>query len=355
MPANNGDDSTWRDNLIKIIESEEKISDRYIDIRRIDPIAGHGVFSLVFTATDIKSKKQKRVVLKFFNPSKQEEKDRYDRFHRESDFLKDLQRQRNILPLIQEKTSITLLLERKDLKIPLSLIFYVSHLARFDIHDYIYETEKSDLLTNILFFREMCKAVQRLHKNRICHRDLKPRNFFVFGKRYVCLGDFGAARYFNKKYIPLSVSYFKPVGDLNYTAPELLGGLDFSEPCNYCAEIYSLGAILFELFTKTVLSSNIFRGNELLELPAHFYMIPEKERKNLFDDFIGGFARERDLPSVLLFGDSIPKSVATEVDRLYKSMVALDYRKRMTNFETIFLRIDICKKIIQHALRSKKN
>ena len=54
--------------FIKLIESQEIISDRYKNIRRIDPNAGDGFFSLVFTADDSSAKKGRKVALKFFNP-----------------------------------------------------------------------------------------------------------------------------------------------------------------------------------------------------------------------------------------------------------------------------------------------
>jgi len=341
--------SNHRESWIKLIESQEVICDRYYDIQRIDSNAGDGQFSLVFKAKDRYQKKRKEVVLKFFNPLLWGNRYRYESFHRESDILKDLRGQRNILPLIQEKTEITLNLNG----IPFSLIFYSSHLANFSVKHYIYN-EKTDPLTNILYFREICKAVQRIHHREICHRDLKPGNFLVFGKRNVCLSDFGTARYFGKKASPMLDYYPSPVGELRYTAPELLCLLYFSDRHNYYADIYSLGAILFELFTKTVLSPNIFRENEIIDLIAHFHSIPERGRKLLFDQFIDGFAEDRELPSVRLYDESIPKSIAQEIDRLYKNLASLNYKKREVNFQRIFLRINICEKIIRYLKQYEK-
>jgi serine/threonine protein kinase len=335
--------SNHRESWIKLIESQQVICDRYHDIQRIDSNAGDGQFSLVFKARDRYQKKRKEVVLKFFNPLLYGQRYRYESFYRESDILKDLRGQRNILPLIQEKTEITLSLNG----IPFSLIFYSSHLAKFSIKHYIYN-EEPDPLTNILYFREICKAVQRIHHRNICHRDLKPGNFLVFGKRNVCLSDFGTARYFGEKVSPMLDYYPSPVGDRRYTGPELLCLLCFSDHHNYYADIYSLGAILFELFTKTVFSSNIFRENEIIDLAAHFHSIPERERKSVFDQFIDGFAEDRELPSVRLYDESIPKPIAQEVDRLYKSLASLNYKKREMNFQRIFLRINICEKVIRY-------
>ena len=193
----------------------------------------------------------------------------------------------------------------------------------------------------------MCKAVQRIHRKGIYHRDLKPDNFLVFGKRYVCLGDFGTARYFGEKGSPILYSYHVPVGDTRYTAPELLCGLHFSDYHNYCADIYSLGAILYELFTRSGLFSLIYKNNELLEFVTHFDLIPQANRIEVFDGFIDTFSQERSLFSVRMHDESIPKPIAYEVDRLYQSMACLNYKKREKDFERIFLRINICEKVIR--------
>lgn len=342
-----------RENYIRLIESQHIICDRYTDVSRIDENAGDGYFSLVFKAKDVLNK-GKEVALKFFSPLHYGNTYRLDCFERESQILKDLQGQPNILPLIQEKADLNLVLETKEgVRLPLSLVFYSSELGRFNITHYIYK-EKVDFLTNILFFREICKAVQRIHNKRIMHRDLKPGNFLVFNKRYVCLSDFGTARYSSPEGAPILDHYPGPRGDKRYAAPELLCGLHFSDHHNFCADIYSLGTILFELFTKTILSAYIFKEDDVDDILAHFHRIPERNRIEIFDGIIEGFSKSRQLPSIREFDISIPKMIAREIDMLYKSMAYLDYRERQTNFQKIFLRINICEKVIKHHTKIEK-
>lgn len=329
--------------LIKLIESQQYIDDRYSDIKRINRNAGNGCFSLVFTAKDNLTKGQKRVVLKILNPFIDDY--RKQCFDREANILKKLKNQKNILPLIQEKTEF--FLKKNGVFFPIPLNFYSSHLARFDVSQYIYK-EDSNYLTNILFFREMCKAVQRIHGKKIYHRDLKPGNFFVYNKNNICLGDFGTARYFDEKAATILSSYSYPVGDMRYAAPELLCMLYFSDYHNYCADIYSLGLILFELFTKTSLGPYIYGNEEQKDLIMHFRAIPEKNRIKVFDEFIESFAASKNLFSVRIYDETIPKAIANEVDILYKGMACLDYRMRMKDFERIFLRINICENTIKY-------
>jgi len=337
-----------RENWIKLIESEKVICDRYVDICRIDKDAGDGNFSLVFKAKDIHNKK-KWVVLKFFNPLKIGEIYRLECFHRESDILRDLRGQKNILPLIQEKTDFNLTFEPKvGLSMQWPLQFYSSELGRFDISKYIYYQE-TNYLTNILFFREICKAVQRIHKNKIIHRDLKPGNFLVFNKKQVCLSDFGTARYSCPKGTPIRNHYTVPVGDIRYTAPELLfGGLHFSDRHSFCADIYSLGAILFELFAKMIFNDQIFKEDKIDDILVNFHTISESNRIEVFDGFIGGFSKNRELPSIREYDANIPKDLVHEVDMLYRSLACLDYRRRQSDFQRIFHRINICEKVIKY-------
>lgn len=346
--AANRNRQNQQESYIRLIESQKIICDRYVGIHRIDENAGDGNFSLVFKAKDIHNKRR-WVALKFFDPLKYGNSYRLKCFHRESDILKDLCGQRNILPLIQEKTDLNLTLETKEgLSFPLHLMFYSSELGRFNITNYIYN-QKTDYLTNILFFREICKSVQRIHKNKIMHRDLKPGNFLVYNKKQVCLSDFGTARYSRPKGTPIRNHYIAPVGDIRYTAPELLfGGLHFSDRHSFCADIYSLGAILFELFAKTILSDCIFKEDKIDDILVDFHIIPESNRVEVFDDFIGGFSKDRELPSIREYDANIPKDLVHEVDMLYRSLACLDYRRRQSDFQRIFHRINICEKVIKY-------
>lgn len=337
-----------KESFIKLIESQKIICDRYVDICRIDKYAGDGYFSLVFKAKDIHNKRR-WVALKFFDPLLYGDSYRLKCFHRESEMLKDLRGQHNILPLIQEKTDLDLALETKDgLPFSLHLMFYSSELGRFNVNNYIYN-QKTDYLTNILFFREICKAVQRIHKEKIIHRDLKPGNFLVYNKRCVCLIDFGTARYSSPKGTPIRNYYTAPLGDIRYAAPELLfGGLHFSDRHSFCADIYSLGAILFELFAKTILSDYIFKEDKIDDILVDFHIIPENNRVEVFDGFIGGFSKDRELPSIREYDANIPKDLVHEVDMLYRSLACLDYRRRQSDFQRIFHRINICEKVIKY-------
>ena len=91
-------------------------------------------------------------------------------------------------------------------------------------------------------FRQACQAVQYLHDNRIIHRDLKPANMLVTSGGTVKLLDFGIAKLLDaesgtKNTVPLATGA--------YASPEQLA----EKPTGPASDIYSLGAILYELLT----------------------------------------------------------------------------------------------------------
>ncbi len=225
--------------------------------------------------------------------------------------------------------------------------------AGYNVHDYIYG-ESKNYLKSMIIFREICKAVQRIHFNKICHRDLKPGNFFTFKNNYVCLGDFGTAKCLGDPSSSIRETYNVPVGDMRYVAPELLAGLYFHDKFNYSADIFSLGAFLFELFTSNILGQVIFNDSDRRDLISSFNLVRKSDRLDVYNGMIEDFAQSKSLPSILLYDDSMPRSLAFHIDRLYKSLAEINYHKRESKFERIFLRVNTCIAIIRNAIKREQ-
>jgi serine/threonine protein kinase len=114
----------------------------------------------------------------------------------------------------------------------------------FDRHD----VDRRRLLD---YAAQAADALGAAHAAGIVHRDLKPDNVFVARDGHVKLLDFGLAR----AVAPDAVSGTQPLsahtapgvllGTVGYMAPEQVRG----EPADARADLFALGAILFEMLT----------------------------------------------------------------------------------------------------------
>ena len=88
---------------------------------------------------------------------------------------------------------------------------------------------------------QICSGLKEAHAQGIVHRDLKPENVMIDGQGNVKIMDFGIAR-------PMEAGTRltgSMVGTPAYMAPEQVAG----KPVDYRTDIYSLGLMLYEMFT----------------------------------------------------------------------------------------------------------
>src|ERR1700723_2318110 len=88
---------------------------------------------------------------------------------------------------------------------------------------------------------QICSGLKEAHAQGIVHRDLKPENVMIDAQGNVKIMDFGIARSMEAE-TRLTGSR---VGTPAYMAPEQVAG----KPVDYRTDIYSLGLILYEMFT----------------------------------------------------------------------------------------------------------
>ena len=101
---------------------------------------------------------------------------------------------------------------------------------------------------------QICKGLEEIHDNKIIHRDLTPDNIFINDNYKIKIGDFGVSKIITK-----SDNYANTqIGKYNYLAPEILTGKGY----NNKIDIYSLGCIIYELFTLNEYYIDKFEGKE---------------------------------------------------------------------------------------------
>ena len=91
-------------------------------------------------------------------------------------------------------------------------------------------------LPNIMY--QLLAGLASIHAQGYLHLDLKPDNILVIAKQtYLKILDLGFAELMSEK--------STPAGTIGYLAPELLGG----GRVDYRADLYSIGVILYEIYT----------------------------------------------------------------------------------------------------------
>jgi serine/threonine-protein kinase len=93
----------------------------------------------------------------------------------------------------------------------------------------------------------ICEALHYMHDHDIVHRDLKPENIMICNDGTIRIMDFGIAKVENQR--RLTFGGFTPaMGTPDYMAPEQVKG----KRGDRRTDIYSLGAILYEMLTGSV-------------------------------------------------------------------------------------------------------
>jgi serine/threonine-protein kinase len=127
----------------------------------------------------------------------------------------------------------------------------------------------------------LAMAIHEVHRLGIVHRDLKPANILLSVDGIPKIADFGLAKWLNVE-TGLTRSQWI-VGSPHYMAPEQAGGSSMIGPA---ADVYSLGAILYELLT----GRPPFRAATVLEtleqVKSVAPVIPTRLRPNLPRDVV---------------------------------------------------------------------
>src|SRR5690349_24408299 len=120
-----------------------------------------------------------------------------------------------------------------------------------------------DLPRALAVLVQICDGLGAAHQVGVVHRDLKPDNVIVVptsdGAEMVKLLDFGVAKLLNRddEDIGFQTAAGSVIGTPAYMSPEQAGGM----VVDHRSDIYSLGAIMYELFC----GQPMFRGRSFGE------------------------------------------------------------------------------------------
>jgi len=158
------------------------------------------------------------------------------------------------------------------------------------------QRENVDLRGRLKLFLKVCSAVDLAHQNHIIHRDIKPTNVLVKHDGEPKLLDFGIAKLLSVDSDDgnITVATERRLTPM-YAAPEQSVG----QPATIATDVYSLGALLYELLTNKPPSSSsdgnpsrddVSRHLMESQLPSHAVTDP-KTKHQLQDQLDGIVAR----------------------------------------------------------------
>lgn len=94
---------------------------------------------------------------------------------------------------------------------------------------------KEDLIWVYLY--QICEGLQELHRKRIMHRDLKPKNIFLTGEHHIRIGDLGCSKLMRNGLARTQI------GTPYYMSPEIWS----KRPYDHKSDVWALGCILYEM------------------------------------------------------------------------------------------------------------
>ncbi len=151
-----------------------------------------------------------------------------------------------------------------------------------------------DLPRALAVLVQICDGLGAAHSVSIVHRDLKPDNVIVVptsdGAELVKLLDFGVAKLLNRddEDVGFQTAAGSVIGTPAYMSPEQAGGM----PIDARSDIYSLGAIMYELFC----GQPMFRGRSFGEyVRKHLTEMPIRPKNTT-----GGAALDDRLEAIIL-------------------------------------------------------
>ena len=337
-----------RDFLISRLLSDIPLQDRFVvkkcvnyDKRMKKKMEGN--FSLIFKAFD--KVNQKSVAVKFFDPDKSKQSDTYriDAFQREPELLKVLLGKRRCLQLVSDMKTFDIKHQPEGLEeaVELSYQYFVTEWIDDCLDDFFLNPNQESALSRLQLFFDIISAVEAIHRYEVYHRDLKPDNLRQYReqlKRIVVAIDLGTAARFSSS--GLRDQYQAPVGNYFYSSPESKCGLAGDRDLGRLSDYYSLGCMLFELFSESQHGYIVYNNKafETVITALSQKMMVESthsRRRQVWEAMSAKFSQAALMPSMHHPSVSVSPAVIDLLQRILSELTAFDYASRCHDLRSV--------------------
>jgi serine/threonine protein kinase/tetratricopeptide (TPR) repeat protein/TolB-like protein len=227
---------------------------------RIESLLGQGGMGAVYKAYDIEL--DRTVALKLVRPELASSAETMQRFKQELLLASQISHQ-NILRIYD-------LGDSDGIK-----FITMAFVDGCDLSGLIEKTGRLPLDRVLNFTTQLCAALDAAHTEGVVHRDLKPQNILIDRADKLYVSDFGLA----KSLAPEAATMTRTgqlLGTPRYMSPEQVEGKEV----DHRSDLYSLGLILFEMFTAEV----PFRGDSALQIMFQRVTAAPKDPRTLCPD-----------------------------------------------------------------------
>lgn len=245
-----------------MIQAETPLAGRY----QLAQELGRGGMGVVYKAQDLQLQRTvaiKSLLLDAYPP--QEQADMRARFAREGRMSLALKHQ-NIVEVYD-----SLLFEDT----PYLIMEYLEGQTLKDFMQGQLKLSGAQLLDCLI---QICDGLHFAHQQGVVHRDIKPDNLFIESNGNAKIMDFGIARQNKAEHFLLSTQPGMMMGTLNYMSPEQLQ--DAAE-VDQRSDIFSLGIVMYELFTGQLPFSGESMGQTIMQILSQDPVPPQQHNPRL--------------------------------------------------------------------------